>query len=112
MERNASKEIERAIDTFEKNIRVQRTKYAPRLIYPSLTPMQPGLVNKLHKDDIHKVVCEDKNDKSAVIETVYFTEKGVKEHLSNHAVYTRLTEGEANDHLEGVELPVQSFASR
>ena len=39
----ASEEIEWAIDDFEKRIRIQRAKYAPRLIYSNLTPMQRGL---------------------------------------------------------------------
>ena len=48
----ASDEVEGAINKFEKRMRVLRANYASRTIYSTLTPMQRGLTNKLHKNNI------------------------------------------------------------
>ena len=74
--------------------------------------MQRGLAKQLHKNDVYKVICTDKNCGLAFIETARLTEKGVKEHLSNHNVYQKMSERNARAQLRGVELLVGSFASR
>ena len=74
--------------------------------------MQKGLAKQLHKNDDYKVICTDKNCGLAFIEMACLTEKGVTEHLSNHNVYQKMSERNARAQLRGVELLVDSFASR
>ena len=73
----ARNEIERATNKFEKKMRVLRAKYAPRTIYSNLTPIQKGLANELHKNDIYKVLRTDKKCGLAIIETAQLIEKRV-----------------------------------
>ena len=72
--------------------RNEPNKYAPRLIYSNLTPMQRGLSTSMHKNDIYKVMCDDKNCGLAIIDKARLAEKGVVEHLSNHNVYQKMPE--------------------
>ena len=108
----ASEEIENAMNNFEKRIRKERAKYAPRPIHSNLTPMQRGLATRLINDDVYKVACTDKNCGLAIAETAILTKQGVEEHLSDPKVYKRLTQGEAKGQLRGVKLLVESFTNR
>ena len=48
----ASKDIENAMDNFEIRVRKERAKYATRLMYSNLTPMQRGLAKRLHNNEV------------------------------------------------------------
>ena len=108
----ASEDIENALGDFERRVKRERAKYAPRLIHSNLTPMQKSLAKRLHNNDFYKVACTDKNAGLAIANTADLTKQGVEEHLNNTAVYKRLTEGEARGQLRGVEFLVSLFASK
>ena len=99
------------MNNFEKAITNERKRYQRRYISPNLTPMMNGLIKKLGKNEMHKVISADKNCGFAIIETEHLTERGVSEHLGNPTVYKRLTQGEAIGQLQGVERLIESFIS-
>ena len=107
----ARPEIEHAMSTFEAKMRAERAKYAPRYIHPNTTPLQSGLIRRLGKDDVFKVLTADKNCGSAIAEIEYVTEQSVREHLSNSNIYKRLSKGEATAQLKGVEMLIGAFYS-
>ena len=60
----------------------------------------------------HTVISADKNGGLAFVETKYLTKCGVEEHLSNTAVYKKLSRGATYGQLQGVERLMESFISR
>ena len=92
-------------------MRAERAKYAPRYIHPNTMPFQSGLIRRLGKDDVYKVLMADKNCGSTIAKIEYITEQSVSEHLSNSNIYKRLSKGEATTQLKGVEMLIGVFYS-
>jgi hypothetical protein len=104
--------IENCMNDIETRLKIERRKYSGKRMWPNLTPMQSGLINKLSKNEIHKIISADKNCGLSIIETEFLTQRGISDHLSNSKVYKRLSKREALGQLEGVERMLQSFVSK
>ena len=110
--RNSCDKIKDAMNGFEKEIQSKRKGYQKKDIVANLTTMQAALCKKLKKGSEYKVVLADKNCGAGIIETEYYTEKGVTEHLNNAEVYQKMYKGVAFAHLKGVEMLIDSFINK
>ena len=108
----ASSAIEKRMDEFEKAMRRERAKYSRRHICPNLTGMQAGLIKRLEKNEIYKVISADKNCGLAIIETEHLTERVVIDHLGDVTTYNILSKKEAFVQLSGVARLIEPFISK
>jgi hypothetical protein len=104
--------IEDCMNDIKTRLKIGRRKYSRKRMWPNLTPMQSGLIKKLSKNEIHKIISADKKCGLLIIETEFLTECGISDHLSNSKVYKRLSKGETLGQLEGVKRMLQSFLSQ
>ena len=68
-------------------------------------------MNRLGKNEVHKLLSSDKNYRLAFIETQCLTKRNISDHLSNEMVYKRLSKGEACGQLDGVERLIDHLSA-
>ena len=95
------------MDEFGKITRRKRAKYNRRHIYPNLTDIQAGPINRLEKNETYKVISADKKCGLEITETEHLTKRMVTDHL-----HKRLTKKEAFAQLSGVGRLIESFISK
>ena len=108
----ASSAIETRMDEFEKAMGRKIAKYSHRHIYPNLTGMQAGLIKRLEKNEIYKVISADKNCGFAIIKTEHLTERIVTDHLGDATTCKNLTKKEAFAQLSVVGRLIEYFISK
>ena len=74
--------------------------------------MSSGLLKKVGKNEVHKIISLDRYCRLAIIETEFLTERNISDHLSNQDAYKRLSRREALGRVEGVERLIELFIGK
>ena len=107
----ADKEIENALDSFRVNLHKARGRFMKPTL-ANVTASQGELFSKVRKSDKFIVIEADKNLGGSVMLRDDYIRRGVSEHLGNQAVYERLTEAAAKNHLKRLDYLLHVFVSK
>ena len=111
--KEASKEIEQAMNDFEKAVaeRKRAAKHRQK-IYTNLTHHQWALVETLHQHDDYIVVPADKNLGPCLLDREVYIERGCSEHLGNSTNYKLLSKANINTKMAYLRYQLWHFLGK